>query len=361
MKEAETKTLERVLEGFAFEGKPVRCVPWGSGHICLTYRVDCEGGRSYILQRMNEQLTSDIPGLMNNIALVTDHLRKKAEDPRSVLCLVPARDGKWYWKEEGFWRAYAFIQDSFCLESPRTEEDFYQSALAFGRFGEDLKDFPAERLLEVIPDFHNTPVRYRNFRRSLERDVRNRRAEVKNETEFILEREEEMGILQRLREAGELPVRVTHNDTKLNNVLFDQKTGKALCVIDLDTVMPGLALYDYGDSIRFGASTAAEDERDLSKVELDLRKFRVYTRGFLSACRDLTDREVELLPLGAKTMTLECGMRFLGDYLDGDVYYATRYPGQNLDRCRTQLRLVADMEKKWEEMRKIVKEEADVQ
>ncbi len=361
MKEAETKTLERVLEGFAFEGKPVRCVPWGSGHICLTYRVDCEGGRSYILQRMNEQLTSDIPGLMNNIALVTDHLRKKAEDPRSVLCLVPARDGNWYWKEEGFWRAYAFIQDSFCLESPRTEEDFYQSALAFGRFGEDLKDFPAERLLEVIPDFHNTPVRYRNFRRSLERDVRNRRAEVKNETEFILEREEEMGILQRLREAGELPVRVTHNDTKLNNVLFDQKTGKALCVIDLDTVMPGLALYDYGDSIRFGASTAAEDERDLSKVELDLRKFRVYTRGFLSACRDLTDREVELLPLGAKTMTLECGMRFLGDYLDGDVYYATRYPGQNLDRCRTQLRLVADMEKKWEEMRKIVKEEADVQ
>lgn len=361
MKEAETKTLERVLEGFAFEGKPVRCVPWGSGHICLTYRVDCEGGRSYILQRMNEQLTSDIPGLMNNIALVTDHLRKKAEDPRSVLCLVPARDGKWYWKEEGFWRAYAFIQDSFCLESPRTEEDFYQSALAFGRFGEDLKDFPAERLVEVIPDFHNTPVRYRNFRRSLERDVRNRRAEVKNETEFILEREEEMGILQHLREAGELPVRVTHNDTKLNNVLFDQKTGKALCVIDLDTVMPGLALYDYGDSIRFGASTAAEDERDLSKVELDLRKFRVYTRGFLSACRDLTDREVELLPLGAKTMTLECGMRFLGDYLDGDVYYAIRYPGQNLDRCRTQLRLVADMEKKWEEMRKIVKEEADVQ
>ena len=361
MKEAETKTLERVLEGFAFEGKPVRCVPWGSGHICLTYRVDCEGGRSYILQRMNEQLTSDIPGLMNNIALVTDHLRKKAEDPRSVLCLVPARDGNWYWKEEGFWRAYAFIQDSFCLESPRTEEDFYQSALAFGRFGEDLKDFPAERLLEVIPDFHNTPVRYRNFRRSLERDVRNRRAEVKNETEFILEREEEMGILQRLREAGELPVRVTHNDTKLNNVLFDQKTGKALCVIDLDTVMPGLALYDYGDSIRFGASTAAEDERDLSKVELDLRKFRVYTRGFLSACRGLTDREVELLPLGAKTMTLECGMRFLGDYLDGDVYYAIRYPGQNLDRCRTQLRLVADMEKKWEEMRKIVKEEADVQ
>lgn len=361
MKEAETKTLERVLEGFAFEGKPVRCVPWGSGHICLTYRVDCEGGRSYILQRMNEQLTRDIPGLMNNIALVTAHLRKKAEDPRSVLCLVPARDGNWYWKEEGFWRAYAFIQDSFCLESPRTEEDFYQSALAFGRFGEDLKDFPAERLLEVIPDFHNTPVRYRNFRRSLERDVRNRRAEVKNETEFILEREEEMGILQRLREAGELPVRVTHNDTKLNNVLFDQKTGKALCVIDLDTVMPGLALYDYGDSIRFGASTAAEDERDLSKVELDLRKFRVYTRGFLSACRDLTDREVELLPLGAKTMTLECGMRFLGDYLDGDVYYAIRYPGQNLDRCRTQLRLVADMEKKWEEMRKIVKEEADVQ
>lgn len=361
MKEAETKTLERVLEGFAFEGKPVRCVPWGSGHICLTYRVDCEGGRSYILQRMNEQLTRDIPGLMNNIALVTDHLRKKAEDPRSVLCLVPARDGKWYWKEEGFWRAYAFIQDSFCLESPRTEEDFYQSALAFGRFGEDLKDFPAERLLEVIPDFHNTPVRYRNFRRSLERDVRNRRAEVRNETEFILEREEEMGILQRLREAGELPVRVTHNDTKLNNVLFDRKTGKALCVIDLDTVMPGLALYDYGDSIRFGASTATEDERDLSKVELDLRKFRVYTRGFLSACRDLTDREVELLPLGAKTMTLECGMRFLGDYLDGDVYYAIRYPGQNLDRCRTQLRLVADMEKKWEEMRKIVKEEADVQ
>ena len=167
-----------------------------------------------------------------------------------------------------------------------------------------------------------------------------------------------MGLLQSLREAGELPVRVTHNDTKLNNILFDAETRKALCVIDLDTVMPGLSLYDYGDSIRFGAATAAEDEKDLSKVEMDLGKFRIYTRGFVTACPGLTDREIKLLPMGAKTMTLECGLRFLTDYLDGDQYFAIHYEDQNLDRCRTQLKLVSDMEKKWEQMERIVREES---
>ena len=209
----------------------------------------------------------------------------------------------------------------------------------------------------MIPDFHNTPNRYKIFHQVLEKDAKGRASQVEKEIQFVLAREEEMGTLQGLREAGRLPVRVTHNDTKLNNVLFDAKTRKALCVIDLDTVMPGLSLYDYGDSIRFGAATAAEDEKDLSKVEMDLEKFRIYTRGFVGACPGLTEKELELLPLGAKTMTLECGLRFLTDYLDGDQYFAIHYEEQNLDRCRTQLKLVSDMEKKWEQMHQIVKEE----
>ncbi|HIR27793.1 MAG TPA: phosphotransferase, partial [Candidatus Choladousia intestinigallinarum] len=238
------------------------------------------------------------------------------------------------------------------------DEDFYQSAVAFGHFEEELKDFPISQLYEVIPDFHNTPNRYRIFHEVLKKDVKNRAVQVEKEIRFVLEREKEMGLLQSLREAGELPVRVTHNDTKLNNILFDAETRKALCVIDLDTVMPGLSLYDYGDSIRFGAATAAEDEKDLSKVEMDLGKFRIYTRGFVTACPGLTDREIKLLPMGAKTMTLECGLRFLTDYLDGDQYFAIHYEDQNLDRCRTQLKLVSDMEKKWEQMERIVREES---
>ena len=206
--------------------------------------------------------------------------------------------------------------------------------------------------------FHNTANRYRNFRKALAADKVGRAKEVQAEIEFALAREEEASMLVNMQASGELPTRVTHNDTKLNNVMLDADTRTALCVIDLDTIMPGLSLYDYGDSIRFGASTAAEDEKDLSKVEMDLELFRIYTRGFLQACPGLTENERKMMPMGAKLMTLECGVRFLTDYLDGDNYFKIHYPEQNLDRCHTQFKLVADMEKKWDQMMKIVEEES---
>ena len=255
----------------------------------------------------------------------------------------------------------------FCYESGTFSAHRNQNVscplfLQFFRIGDDFFmgiEFQAEKLHETIPNFHNTPDRYRAFLETLERDPMRRAAQVQPEIEFALARQSEMAALQTALKAGELPLRVTHNDTKLNNVLLDAKTRKALCVIDLDTVMPGSSLYDFGDSIRFGAATAAEDERDLSRMEMSLERFHVFTRGYVRSCPGLTQKELELLPLGAKTMTMECGVRFLTDYLDGDHYFAVHRDGQNLDRARTQFRLVADMEKKWNEMQKIVAEEAN--
>ena len=295
---------------------------------------------------------------MENITAVTEFLRTETDDPRSVLTLVKTHDSASYLHaQDAYWRVYDFVEGTICLQLPETDEDFYQSAVGFGTFQQLLTDFPAAKLHETIPNFHNTPDRYRALLETLERDPMHRAAQVQPEIEFALARQAEMSAIQNALTAGELPLRVTHNDTKLNNVLLDAKTRKALCVIDLDTVMPGSSLYDFGDSIRFGAATAAEDEKDLSKMEMSLDRFRVFTRGYVRACPGLTAKELELLPMGAKTMTMECGVRFLTDYLDGDHYFAVHREGQNLDRARTQFKLVADMEKKWDEMRKIVEEE----
>ena len=352
------ETLRAVLARFPLEGEAVSCEPYGCGHINLTYLAEASSGRRYILQRVNRRIFRNVPALMENIRAVTDHLRRKEPDPRGVLTLVRADDGEDFVQADGeFWRMYDFVEGSLCLQQPETEADFYESAAAFGRFQEQLKDFPAERLHETLPRFHDTPDRYRLFRETLKKDPMGRAAGVQREIEFCLAREEEMGILVRELKSGELPLRVTHNDTKLNNVLLDEKTRRALCVIDLDTVMPGSALYDFGDSIRFGAATAPEDEKDLSKVTVNTALFATYARGYARACPGLTRREKELLPLGAKTMTLECGLRFLTDYLDGDRYFALRYEGQNLDRTRTQLRLVAEMERKWDELRRLAARE----
>ena len=353
------KNLLEILDGFCLDGEPVRCESYGCGHINTTYLVTTASGRRYILQKINHNTFRDVAGLMENITSVTEFLRAKTEDPRSVLTLVRTRDGASYRHvQEGYWRVYDYVEHTICLQQPETDEDFYQSAVGFGTFQQLLSDFPAERLHETIPNFHNTPDRYRIFRETLERDPMGRAAHVRPEIEFALARQEEMGLLQKALTAGELPLRVTHNDTKLNNVLLDADTRKALCVIDLDTVMPGSSLYDFGDSIRFGAATAAEDERDLTKMEMSLERFRIFTRGYVRACPGLTQREVALLPLGAKTMTMECGVRFLTDYLDGDHYFSIHREEQNLDRARTQLKLVADMEKKWGKMENIVAEEA---
>ncbi len=361
MKNETVEQLLETLQNFQLDSPAISCELYGSGHINVTYLAITSKGTWYILQKINHTVFRDVPALMENISAVTAHQRTKLDDPRRVLTLVPTTDGDDYLHNTyGFWRVYIFVTDSLCLQLPESDEDFYQSALGFGRFMQDLADFPAADLHETIPNFHNTPDRYRIFHNVLAKDALNRAHEVQEEIAFVLAREKEMGQLQRLRESGELPLRVTHNDTKLNNVLLDNQTREALCVIDLDTVMPGLSLYDFGDSIRFGAANAAEDETDLRKMTINLDRFRVYTRGFYQACPGLTAAEIAAMPLGAKTMTLECGLRFLTDYLDGDHYFAVHRNKHNLDRCRAQFKLVSEMEKHWDEMATIVREETGI-
>ncbi len=342
---------------FQTKGAALSCEPYGNGHINATYLVKTDE-EQYILQRINHHIFQDVPGLMRNVERVTAFLAEKDPDPRHSLHLVPAKDGAAYVEAEGeFYRMYDFVHDSICLDAPETDEDFYQSAVAFGSFQRQLADFPANELSETIPRFHDTPNRYRALRAAIEKDALGRAASCREEIEFALTREADAAVMINLLAAGELPLRVTHNDTKLNNVMLDAKTRKPLCVIDLDTVMPGLAANDFGDSIRFGANTGAEDEKDLKKISLSLARYEAFARGFLEACgMALTPKEIETLPWGAKLMTLECGVRFLTDYLEGDTYFRIHRPEHNLDRTRTQFALVADMEKKWTQMCDIVKE-----
>lgn len=348
---------QAILARFPLDGSPVSCERYGCGHINVTYLVVTETGHRYILQKINDRIFKNVPALMENIAGVTSYLRQQQADPNRVLTLVNTKSGSAYLEHEGFWRIYEFVENSICLQQPETADDFYQSAVAFGQFQQQLKDYPAATLYEIIPNFHNTVDRYRIFHETLAADPMGRAASVQSEIDFLLAREQEAGTLVNLLQEGKLPLRVTHNDTKLNNVMLSADTHEPLCVIDLDTVMPGLSAYDFGDSIRFGAATAAEDEKDLSKMEMSLDLFRTYTRGFLKACPGLTELEKQMLPMGAKLMTLEVGLRFLTDYIDGDKYFAVHREGHNLDRCRTQLKLVADMEAKWAAMEQIIREE----
>ena len=248
-----------------------------------------------------------------------------------------------------------FVEDTVCLQQVQSAEDFYQSAVAFGNFQHQLADYPAHTLHETIPHFHDTPKRFADFQRAVAEDRMGRAAQVQREIEFVRAREADYHIMVDLLAAGKLPLRVTHNDTKLNNILFDKTTGEGLCVIDLDTVMPGLAANDFGDSIRFGANHCAEDEADLSKVNFSMELFEIYTKGFLQAAGDaFTPLEKQTLPWGAKLMTMECGMRFLADYLEGDHYFHINYETQNLNRARTQFKLTADMERNWDAMQKVI-------
>jgi len=342
---------------FPLKGKPVSCEPYGEGHINRTYLVITDLDEWYILQQINTRVFLDVAALMENIGNVTRHLAREDSDPRRTLTIVPTKDGRDYYVDsagEAF-RMYIFVRDSLCLQQPETPRDLYRSGQAFGRFQRQLADFPAHTLHETIVNFHNTPDRYRIFREAVGRDVKGRLLEVGPEVAFVMSREHRAGRLQEMQRAGHLLTRVTHNDTKLNNVLLDATTREALCVIDLDTVMPGLAAHDFGDSIRFGASTAAEDEKDLEKVSMSLDLFETYAQGFLEGCGDsLNPHEIAALPEGAWAMTLECGVRFLTDYLMGDVYFRIHRPEHNLDRCRTQFKLVADMEHKWEQMAAII-------
>ena len=349
--------MKHIYSQFKLDGRVISCTRTGGGHINRTYLVVTGRPHLYILQWLNGKVFKDYKGLMNNVIAVTDYLRTKVDDPRRALQLVSTVDGEPYLvtKDGDVWRVYEYIHDSICLEAAESADDLRQSGVAFGTFQNQLADFPAETLTETIPHFHDTPDRFRIFREAIAADRATRLENVRDEVERYLAHEQEAGALHKLLRKGQIPLRVTHNDTKLTNVMLDDTTHVPLCVIDLDTVMPGLAAHDYGDAIRFGASTAAEDETDLSKVEMSLEMYEAFTEGFLGACGDrLTEKEIETLPLGAKLMTLECGVRFLTDYLNGDTYFAISRPDQNLDRARTQLKLVEDMEKKWDEMNAVI-------
>ena len=340
---------------FAFEinGNPIHCQEFGQGHVNLTLKLHTDTGAVYILQRISRYAFHQPELLMENACAITEFLRKKDPDPRHTLHFMAAKDGRNFYidADDQFWRMYQYV-DGISLDAPESENDLYQSALAFGNFQTLLADFPAETLHETIPEFHNTADRYRLLLESAEADVCGRRKEVSAELEFLLRHREQACTLQRMRERGELPVRVTHNDTKLNNVLLDRDTREPLCVLDLDTVMPGLSLYDYGDSIRYGAATSSSEED--KNISLDLHLFEVYTRGFLSAATNLTEMEIEMMPLSAVAITIELATRFLKDYLDGDHYFKTVRPGQNLERARGQIRLASDMLDKLDDMQRIV-------
>lgn len=366
MSDISEEKIRKIAEQFAFTGELVSWIPCGSGHIngtwLLRYRIGDMGSIKVILQKINVEIFQKPDELMENISGVTKHLKKKViekgGDPeREVLNLIPTKEGKNYLQDAdgGCWRAYIFITDAISYDLVEKPEDFYESAVAFGRFQEMLADYPAETLHETIEGFHDTKKRFRTLKKAVECDSFRRVETVREEIDFAMQHEELAGVFGELLDKGEIPLRVTHNDTKLNNVMIDRFTGKGICVVDLDTVMPGLIMNDFGDAIRFGASTALEDEKDLSKVSCDMGLYETYVKGFLESCGDkLTAKEIELLPMGAKVMTYESGIRFLTDYLEGDHYFKTDRKGQNLDRCRTQFRLLSDMEKKWDIMQEIV-------
>jgi len=345
--------LENIIQKFCINGNAVQHAPYGNGHINATYLVACDTGSRYILQKINKYVFKNPEQLMQNIVLVTEHLKKSAQG--QVLTVVPCTDGQmWHLDESGeFWRMYDYVEESICKEAVDSPEIFRESGVAFGGFINQMADFDATKLVETIPRFHDTPHRYLALHDAVKADPLGRAKLVQREIDFALAREEFAATLIKLQKSGDMPTRVTHNDSKLNNVLFHHESMKALCVIDLDTVMPGLATSDFGDSVRFGATSAAEDERDLTKVNFLLPLYRVYREGFMEACSSLNACEIEHLPHGAKMMTLENGVRFLTDYLGGDTYFKIHREGHNLDRCRTQFKLVEDMEKVWKEMTRL--------
>ncbi len=358
--------LAEVLAAWTFPETMVGVVRYGQGHINDTFCVLCQGQEGdcvrFILQGLSSAAFPHPQELMENFVGITSYLREKivaqgGDSSRETLSLVKTRDGKDFYTDSNgkVWRLTPFIEGTDCVQKA-TPELFEASARAFGRFQRMLNGYPAETIHETIVNFHNTEDRFAKFEAALKADIMGRAGDVLPEIQFVLDRRGDCSVALDALRSGKLPLRVTHNDTKLNNILIDRVTGEGICVIDLDTTMPGLSINDFGDSIRFGANHCAEDEKDLSKVNFDLELYEVYTRGFLQGAEGtLTAQELEYLPWGARLMTLECGIRFLTDYLEGDHYFRIHYPEQNLDRCRTQFKLVRDMEEQFDAMHAVVK------
>ena len=358
--------LKRVVAGFQAWGDFIGAQPYGSGHINDTYQVTARlAGMPvrYLLQRINHEIFKQPDRVMENILRVTEHLRGKlvaagdSDATRKALTVIPARTGVPTVRDEegNWWRMYLFIEFARTYDIIENERQAYEAASAFARFQNLLADLPAPRLHETITAFHNTLSRLKALDAAIAADVCGRRAEVAAEIAFIAERRAQCGRLLERQARGEIPERITHNDTKINNVMLDDGTGAGVCVIDLDTVMPGLALYDFGDMVRSATAAAKEDERDLSKVGSRIGMFEALARGYLSEAAFLVPAEVEELVFSGRLITLTIGIRFLTDYLSGDVYFKTHRPGQNLDRCRTQLQMVRSMEAQADAMEAIVR------
>ena len=365
---ADSRSLEDAVYAFGFGPQCSYVKPFGEGHINETYAVYMPGPEGtdvprYVLQRVNIHVFKNPAQVMENIFSVTEYLRevirKEGGDlDRETLSYIKTKSGDTYFEDADGqpWRCLHYVPNSICHQTVEEPQQFYQSARSFGHFLKQLGDYPAEDLYETIPRFHDTVKRFRDFSEAVRKDVKNRAGQCREEIDFALAREADCGVLMNQLQEGILPLRVTHNDTKLNNILFDADTDQGLCIIDLDTIMPGLAANDFGDSIRFGASTAEEDEPDLSKVHFDIHLYELYVKGYLEMAREvLTPAEIDSLPWGARLMTLECGMRFLADYLQGDVYFKTAYPEHNLVRARTQFRLVKEMEEQFDSMYEILR------
>ena len=348
---------------FELEGRFVSAEPFGSGHINDTYKTEYRSAgaeRRYIHQRINHLIFRDPVGLMENVDRVLAHLRAKLrgapDAQRRALNLVRAKGGAPLYKDEAgnYWRTYDFIEGARTFEVVENPRQAFEAAKAFGHFQRLLSDLPAPRLRDTIPDFHHTPKRFAAFRRAAEKDAVGRAKRAKKEIDFALKREPMTRVLEDLRKKGEIPERITHNDTKFNNVVIDDVTGEALCVLDLDTVMPGLALHDFGDMVRTTTSPSAEDERDLSKVEMQMPMFEALVQGYLGSAGDfLSEAEKRHLAFAGKLITFETGLRFLADHLEGDVYFKVRREGHNLDRARTQFRLVESIERQEAAMNRV--------
>lgn len=362
---ADSKKLSEIIEKYPYKGELKDIERTDTGLINSTFILTFSDGNvdyKYILQKINTLVFKNPDELMSNIMNVTGFLRNKIlldggnPERETLTFLYTESNAPYYRDSEGdCWRTYTFVDKCYTCDSIDEPVKAKRSGAAFGRFMRLLDDYPIVNLFETIPDFHNTPKRYDALDEAIENNLSGRADSVKDEIAFAMSRREESHRLVDMIKSEELPVRVTHNDTKINNVLFDKITNKAFCVIDLDTVMPGLSLYDFGDAIRSGAATADEDEKDLGRYNLDVELFEAYTEGYLSeAGSALTENEIDNLVFSAKLLSLECGVRFLTDYINGDTYFKTEYPEHNLVRCRTQFKLVADIESKSAELEEIV-------
>ncbi|OPZ33355.1 MAG: N-acetylhexosamine 1-kinase [Tenericutes bacterium ADurb.BinA124] len=353
--------MQKVLDMYEFGRRAVKMVPFGNGHINKTYMVITNNDEKYILQKINTTVFKKPREVMSNIELVTNYIREvvtqQNNDPtRAVLEIIPAVNAKSYVHiDDMYWRCYRFVTGAKTYEIVENPELFFEVGKAVGTFQKQLMDFPIEKLSITIPNFHNTPARFHRFKEVVNEDPKRRALEVFNEIKFLYNREEYVNNITKHLETREIKTRVTHNDTKLNNIMIDERSNEAICVIDLDTVMPGSVLYDFGDAIRVGASTALEDEKDLSKVKINHVLFEAFSQGFLEKTHDiLTEKEIENLVESARIITLECGMRFLTDYLEGDNYFSIHYETHNLDRARTQFKLVEEIENDYEDLEEII-------